>query len=61
MGICKFEAGHWELPAHAASANDDLFSLKSQPALGLDGVFVGETRNAPVLMDSHPQRIDLRA
>jgi hypothetical protein len=61
MGIRQLEAGDWKPPAHAASANDDLFSLKSQPALGLDGVFVGETRNARVLMDSHPQRIDLRA
>ena len=28
MGTCELEAGDWEPPAHTASANDDLFSLK---------------------------------
>ena len=33
-----------EPPAHAARASDDLFRLKPRPALGFDGVLVGEAR-----------------
>jgi hypothetical protein len=61
MVIRQFRAAHWELPAYAASANDDLFSLKPQTAFGFYGVLVGEARNAGVLVDGHSQRIDLRA
>jgi hypothetical protein len=61
MGVCKFEARDCELSADTASADDNLFSLKAQPAFSFDGVFVGETRYAGVFVDGHAQRIDLRA
>ena len=61
MGVRQLEAGDWEPPACAASANDDLFSLKPKPELAFDGVFVDEARNASVLVHRHSQRIDLRA
>jgi hypothetical protein len=61
MGIRQFKARHWEPPALAASANDNLFSLELQPGFGLYGVIVGETRNTGVLVDGYSQRIDLRA
>ena len=61
VGIRQLEAGDREPPADAARANDDLFSLQPQPAFGFDGVLVGETRNASVLVDGHSQGIDLLA
>ena len=61
MGARQLEAGDGESPAHAARADDDLFSLKPQPALGFDGVRIGEARGAGVLVDGHSQGIDLAA
>jgi hypothetical protein len=60
MGICQFKAGDRQPSAYATSANDDLFSSKTQPAFGFEGVLVGETRSTSVLVDDHSQRIDLR-
>jgi hypothetical protein len=61
MGIRQLEAGDWKPPAHAASANDYLFSLKPQAALGFNGVLVGEACNASVLVDRHSHGVDLLA
>src|SRR5262249_46205403 len=61
MGICQLETRDREPPTHAASANDDLFSLKPQPPLAFDGVLCGEMRDAGVLVDVDSQRIELRA
>jgi hypothetical protein len=49
------------LAAHAARANNDLFRLKPQSALGFDSVQIGEARGAGMLVDSHSQRINLPA
>src|SRR2546429_9979725 len=61
MGTCQLGAGDWEPPAHAARANDDLFSLKPSAVFGLDGVLVREACNASVLVDGHSQGVDLPA
>jgi len=50
-----------EFPAHAASADDDLFSLKPWATLSFDSVRVGEACNASVLVDGHSQGVDLLA
>ena len=59
MGIRQLETRDRERSAHAAGANDDLFSLKPQPTLAFDGVLVGEVRDAGVLVDGNAQRIEL--
>jgi hypothetical protein len=61
MCACQLEARDWKSSARAAGANDDLFSLEPEPALGLDGVRVHEACGASMLLDSHSQRIDLSA
>src|SRR6266403_5009834 len=61
MGTCQLEAGDREPPAHTASANDDLFSLKPEAVLGFNGVLVGKACNASVLVDGHSQGVDLLA
>ena len=61
MGACQLPAGDWESPTHAAGANDDLFGVQPQAALGFDGVLVGEAGNAGVLVDGHPRGVDLLA
>src|SRR5688500_999953 len=61
MGTCQLEAGDGEPPAHAASTDDDLFSLKPKTALGYDGVLVGEAYSASVLVNGHSQGVDLLA
>ena len=61
MGACQLTAGDWESPTHAAGANDDLFGLQPQAALGFDGVPVGEAGNAGVLVDGHSCGVDLLA
>jgi hypothetical protein len=61
MGLRQLETRNREPPAHAASANDDSFCLKPQPAFTFDRVRVGEVRNASVLVDGHSQGIELRA
>ena len=52
---------NWELPAHAACANDDLASLQHDPTLGYNGVWIDEAGGARIFMYDHSQRIDLPA
>jgi hypothetical protein len=59
VGARQLEAGDREPPAHAARANDELVSLKTQPGLGDDGVRIDEARSAGMLVDDHSQRINL--
>ena len=58
MGASKLEAGERQTPAHAAGTDDDLVGFEPQPALGDDGVRIGETRSASALVDGHSQGID---
>ena len=53
MGAGQLEAGERQTPAHAAGADDDLVGFEPQPALGDDGVRIGETRSAGALVDGH--------
>ena len=61
MGARELEARDGEPPAHAARANDELVSLKPEPALGFDGVRIGEARGAGPFMDRYSQAVDVLA
>jgi hypothetical protein len=58
---CQLKARDREPPAHAAGANDDLFRLQPEPAFGLDSTSIEEARLAGLLVDGHPEQIDLLA
>lgn len=61
MGACQLEPRDGKPPADAASTDDDLFGIEPQPALGEDGVGIGEACRPDVLVNGHSERVDLLA
>ena len=61
MGARQLEAGDRKPPAHPAGADDELVSLKPEPALGLDGVCIDEARSSGFLVYGDAEGIDLLA
>jgi hypothetical protein len=55
VGARQLEAANGQPPIDAPRANDDLFGLKPQTALGFDSVRVDETGRPGVLVNRHPE------